>query len=295
MGFESIMNQPLAVELIRRWVGQGSTQPLLLWGPEGTGKRTLALEATKALNCKNPKKSSPGPEGCGTCPSCKKILSGNHPDVRTLNLEYQSVIRGEPIEKQQALKIETILDERKRLYETAIEGPWKVSVIDDAHHMTPDAANVLLKVMEEPPKRTAIFLMTPHRDRLLATLVSRCQAIRFRPLSESDAQKRLAPEQRQWIQDAETLWEQLPKLTVPQILSKTESRTRTTAAVARQDIEARLHALLVPAAKAVRRGQADAAQKVQWIQKAQLQLKNNVPPQLVYDHLLLQLARDTAQ
>jgi DNA polymerase-3 subunit delta' len=199
-------------------------------------------------------------------------------------------VRGEPIEKQQALKIETLLDERQRLYETPLEGAWKVSILQDAHRMTPDAANVLLKVLEEPPKRTAIFLLTSRKDAILSTLISRCQVIRFRPLPDAQAQANLTPDQRVAIQQAETLWSQLPTWTPSQILSKTETRSRVTAAVARLEIEAQLSALLAPATRDVRAGRPQAAEKVECIQKAQQQLKQNVPANLVYDNLLIKLS-----
>ena len=276
MGFETIINQPLAVTLVQRWLAKETTQPLLMCGPEGSGKRAMALETAKALNCQE----TPGVAGCGRCLSCKKIAAGRHPDVRVLDMEHQAAARGEPLEKQQTLGINTVLEERKRLYQTANEGRWKVSIIDEAHRLTPDAANVLLKVTEEPPQRTAIFLLTPFRDRLFATLVSRCQPVRFRPRTEK----------YETNPEIESLWSQLPKMTPAQILSRPESRAKTTAAANRVDMEAQLKALLSPALRDLRSGRPNAAQKVDLIQKAQQQLRQNVPPSLVYDHLLIQLA-----
>jgi DNA polymerase-3 subunit delta' len=278
MSFKTITNQPLAVQLIQRWLARQTTQPLVFHGPQGAGKRALALEAAKALNCEKA-----GAEGCETCLSCRKIGAGNHPDVRVIDLAYQAAQRGELLEKQQSLKIETILAERKRLYQTAHEGKWKVSLIDEAHRMTPDAANVLLKILEEPPAKTAIFLLTPYRDRLFATILSRCQTIRFRAGKNPEVSE---PE-------TEALWQKLPNLTPAQILGRPEARSKT--ASSRNEIEAQLQRLLSPALRELRSGDVAAVQKVEWIQSAQQQLRQNVPPSLVYDHLLLKLSTSSKQ
>src|SRR5882672_10809416 len=103
MSLNSIIGQPLAVNLCRAWVKQQTTNPLLFYGPDGVGKKTLALEVAKVLNC--PQKA------CDDCLSCKKIAAGNHPDVRVIDLAWQAMERKEPIEKQQNLRIETILTE----------------------------------------------------------------------------------------------------------------------------------------------------------------------------------------
>ena len=276
MSLKTIKNQPLAVQLAQRWLAKKTNQPLVLYGPEGAGKRELALAIAKALNCSE----TPGVEGCGQCLNCKKIEAGRHADVRIVDLNLQAVLRGEPVEKQQSLRIETILDERRRLYQTAVEGAWKVSVIHDAHRFTMDAGNVLLKILEEPPARTAIFLLTPYRDRLLATLLSRCQPVRFRPPTEGTAVDA----------EAEALWKKIPSLTPDQVLGRQD---RSRSAPARGEMDAQLKALLGPAMRDLRSnpGQKRAIQKVEFIQQAQIQLKQNVPPGLIYEHLLLRLAR----
>jgi DNA polymerase-3 subunit delta' len=314
MSLDNIIGQPLAVELIQRWLSQETNQPLLFYGPEGVGKRTTAIELAKALNC--PKIQ--GLKACDHCSTCKRIVPGKHPDVCILDMEFQAAIRGEALEKQQTLRIETILEERRRLYQSSVEGGWKVSILDDAHRLTADAANVLLKVMEEPPARTAIFLLTPYRDRLFATLVSRCQPVRFKPLADhdmrrclkdqqvpADQQMRLIElaagspgralrlnraEQIQNASEAETLWKDLPGMVPGKILARPESRSRTTASQ-RVDVEEQLQQLLSPALRALRSGQPFAARKLELIQEAQKQLRQNVPPSLVYDHLLLKLSR----
>ncbi len=274
MSSSTLQNPSLAITLVQRWLTRETTQPLLLYGPVGAGKRALALKAAQSLNCAQKKVTEP----CGLCASCKKIPSGNHPDVRVVDLAYQAQVRGEPVEKQQFLRIETILEERKRLYQTVMEGPWKVSLVVDAHRLTPDAANVLLKVLEEPPPKTALFLLTPYRDRIFSTILSRCQPVRFQAASASP------PIAQDPMVNA--LWATLPKLRPSQILGKSDPRAR----VSRHEVEAQLEALMVPARVDLYAGREDAAQKIELIQQAQQQLRQNVPPSLVYDHLLLKLA-----
>ena len=354
MSFDSIIGQPLAVELGRRWLARQTNHPLLLYGPEGVGKRTLALELAKALNCQrsfpsphhseqhlkpqtsnsesqsalrfevshlrfevpHPQGESPPPQSrqrsgespavwrppslstrgedglkdpCDRCLPCKKISAGKHADVRVLSLSFQAAEREEPLEKQQSLRIETILEERRRLCQTAVESPWKVSLLDEAHRLTTDAANVLLKILEEPPPRTAIFLITNHRDRLLSTLASRCQPIRFRPLTDSEMERRLTEEQIKSADQAEELWRTLPRKTPAEILAGSPARGKSTA-LDRTDIGERLRHLLGPARQELHAGRPEAAAWVELIQNAQRQLAKNVQPALVYEHALLQLA-----
>lgn len=315
MSLESVIGQPLAVDLCRQWLAKETTHPLLFYGPEGTGKRTLALEVAKALNC--PHRAPPG--GCDRCLACKKIDAGQHPDVRSIDLQWQALECEEDRAKQQNLRIKTILAERRRLLQTAAEGSWKVSLIDDAHRLTPDAANALLHLLEEPPAHTAIFLITPFRDRLFQTLLSRCQPVRFRPLTDAemsrllerltipeDSRMRLIElalgspgralhmnrqEHIQAIQEAEALWQKLPGRRPAEMIRALEGRGRA----ARGDIEQRVTALMIPAMRELRAGRPEAADSVQRLQAALTQLRQNVQPALVYDHLLLQLAKQRKQ
>ncbi len=340
MSLESIIGQPLAADLCRKWLARDTTHPLLFFGPDGVGKKTLALEVAKALNCKPssglrrllpqpgeriavpplPAEGEGRGEGkpCDTCISCKKVAAGNHPDVRVIDFAWQAAERKEPIEKQQNLKIETILTERHRLLQRPAEGAWKVTIIDDAHRLTPDAANVLLKVLEEPPSNTALFLITPFRDRLFATIISRCQPVRFRALNDQELCQCLSrlkipaelhtrlsemalgspgraihlsrEEQIEAVREAENLWQTLGQLTPSKLLHAAGGRSKTFRPT-RNDIEEQIQSLLVPAARALRGGDRRAQDPIKRIHAALAQLRQNVQPALVYDHLLLQLAK----
>jgi DNA polymerase-3 subunit delta' len=327
MSLDIVIGQPFAVDLCRRWLKQNTTHPLLMYGPEGVGKKLVALQVAEALNCAkeaspgfrppSPQLRGAGGEACDVCPSCRKIATGHHPDVRVIDLTWQALERKEPLEKQQNLRIETILTERHRLLQSPVEGTWKVLILDDAHRLTPDAANVLLKILEEPPSHTAVFLLTPFRDRLLTTLISRCQPIRFRWLSDAEmihclnrlniptaSQPRLTEmalgspgralhlsreEQIESIQEAERIWQALARPVSARALH--DAGNRKSAKPNRMDIEERIHGLLIPATRDLRAGDARARQSVQLLQNAAAQLRQNVQPALVYDNLLLQLAR----
>src|ERR1700722_414694 len=104
MSLDSIIGQPFALELSRKWLKRQTTHPLLFYGPEGAGKKRLALEVAKALNC-----AKQSGDGCDACLSCRKIDGSPHPDVRVMDMAWQATIRKETVEKQQALRIETIL------------------------------------------------------------------------------------------------------------------------------------------------------------------------------------------
>ncbi|MBI4332297.1 MAG: DNA polymerase III subunit delta' [Chloroflexi bacterium] len=163
----------------------------LLVGPGGVGKRTMALNLAQALNCTGTE--SP----CGGCRSCQRIKSGKHADVRILSRE-------EPRSEDGSPRKEIGIDAVKHLQNEAslppFEGRRKVFVIDGADYLSPAAANCLLKTLEEPPAGVVILLLTAREDRLLPTVVSRCQRVELLPLPaallESLLRERgLSPEQ----------------------------------------------------------------------------------------------------
>ena len=133
-------------------------------GPEGVGKRTLALTLAKSLNCLNLKDDC-----CDRCNSCYKINKGLHPDVRLL-------LPGGKV----SISIEQMRGEiRRTIYLKPLEGRRRVYIIDEAEKMTAEAANSLLKTLEEPPPNAILILLTTSYFSLLATIRSRCQALRF--------------------------------------------------------------------------------------------------------------------
>jgi DNA polymerase-3 subunit delta' len=137
----------------------------LLTGEEGTGKRYLAYQFAKALNC-----AESSGDSCDRCLPCRKIDHGNHPDVREVSDEGPSI------------KIDSIRKLRDEINLKPFEGRWKVFIIPDAERLTLSAANCLLKTLEEPPERSLLLLTAANPSRIMPTVRSRCQTLPLRPL-----------------------------------------------------------------------------------------------------------------
>jgi DNA polymerase III subunit delta' len=150
---------------------------LLFSGPDGIGKKRVALHLAQALNCL--KFDAHGP--CQQCTSCRKIAALNHPEVKIITKE----------EKAKNLKIEQIFQLRADISLRPVEAIRKVYIIDDAHILTRDAANCLLKTLEEPPPNSLLILITANPSALLITVRSRCQKIEFKPLPAAEVMSQL--------------------------------------------------------------------------------------------------------
>jgi DNA polymerase-3 subunit delta' len=142
---------------------------ILITGPESIGKRTLARILSKALLCK----SEPEQRPCGRCISCRKMDSGNHPDFRLAEIE----------EGKTRLSVETIRGVERFLALTPVESACKVALITDFEQASINAANALLKTLEEPPAYGWLILLATDADLLLPTVVSRSQQINLHPVN----------------------------------------------------------------------------------------------------------------
>ena len=168
MDFEAVRAQSAAVDLLSRAVQSDRVAHAYAFvGPSGVGRKLTALSFAQALLC---------PErGCGECRSCARITAGIHPDCRLIVPDGQNI------------KIEQVRELERLAYLTPHEGPWKVFILDEAERMTLPAANAFLKTLEEPPARTVLVLILARARALPATILSRCQLVRFSPLPHSDA------------------------------------------------------------------------------------------------------------
>ncbi len=146
----------------------------LFTGPPHVGKRTLALNLAQALNCQDQEKP------CGQCVSCRKISNGVHPDVRVIDRQYQAHLREETLAQQKELRIDTIRTIEEEVSLKPFEGQRKVFIIREAEAMTSEAANCLLKTLEEPPAHAVLLLTASDTRLLLPTIVSRCQVFVLR-------------------------------------------------------------------------------------------------------------------
>jgi DNA polymerase III delta' subunit len=146
---------------------------LLIVGPEGSGKSTLAREISMALNCEKGDKAE-YPLPCGFCHACRRIKEGNFTDIKYLEKQKERATIG----------VEAVKDFREDMFLSATESDKKIYIIDEAHTMTPEAQNALLKVLEEPPRGVVIMLLCSEPDRILTTIKSRCQLITMERLSD---------------------------------------------------------------------------------------------------------------
>ena len=174
-GFESIIEQDLPLRILNTFLQNGTIPHALLFtGIEGVGKESTALAFAMACNCAGEDSSTTRPQPdipCGICKSCRKIETGNHPDI----------IRVKP--SGPFIKIKQIRSLCQTLAMKPYEAKRRVVIITDAQAMNPAAGNAFLKMLEEPPLRTLLILVATHTSDLLPTIVSRCQQIRFKPIS----------------------------------------------------------------------------------------------------------------
>ena len=159
------------IERIRKDISAGYLSHAYLFsGEKGMGKKSLSEILCLSLFCKE----KSGGEPCRTCPDCKKVLSGNHPDILRVVHEKPDLYRVDEIREQVCDTVEI------RPY----EGARKVYIIEEAQKMAPQAQNALLKTLEEPPAFVTILLLCDDETKLLETVKSRCVKVRMEPVPD---------------------------------------------------------------------------------------------------------------
>ena len=179
MAWTDILGHEDAKRLLQTHLATGAVANAYLFaGPDGVGKRRLALEMAKALNC-----VGEGARPCDVCSTCGRITRGVHPDVHILS----------PSGASDQIKMEDIRALLGRIALKPFSAAMQAAIIDGADRLTEEAANSLLKALEEPPAHTRFLLTTSRLSFCLPTIVSRCQLIRCPPLPAEVARTLPAP------------------------------------------------------------------------------------------------------
>jgi DNA polymerase-3 subunit delta' len=187
MSWDRILGQDAARDTFLTAIERGRLgQAYLLIGPEGIGKRLFAKELAKAFLCEKP----PAPmTACDRCPACAQVEAGSHPDLLFLRTP----------EGKHELPIEVMREFCQHLSRKPIRGGRKIGIVEDADDFNASSANAFLKTLEEPPPGALLLLIGTGTDRQLPTILSRCQVVRFAPLSDASVSAILA---REGIDDA---------------------------------------------------------------------------------------------
>jgi DNA polymerase-3 subunit delta' len=165
---------------------------MLFTGEEGIGKKLFALEVARALNCRTPKDR----EVCGVCSSCVRIRRLNYPTRDDADEWTQIIWTDHPdvglvVAPKRVLRVEQMRQIEKEANFRPFEGKARVFLIDEADKLNDASANALLKVLEEPPRTSHLILITARPAMLLPTILSRCQMIRFSPLTPAEIESHL--------------------------------------------------------------------------------------------------------
>jgi DNA polymerase-3 subunit delta' len=179
MPFDDIIGHGNLLAILGQAVARDRVpQSLLFAGPDGVGKRAVALALAQALNCPIRHRKG-GTDACGRCPTCARIAAGRHSDVVLLDKGDEASIKIKPL--------------RERVLEVVgyrpFEARYRVFIIDPADALTKETQDALLKTLEEPPSAAIIILISAHPDTLLPTVLSRCRRLRFGPLADADVMR----------------------------------------------------------------------------------------------------------
>ncbi|NTW06001.1 MAG: DNA polymerase III subunit delta' [Peptococcaceae bacterium] len=174
--FKDIIGQGETIRTLRGAIeAQRVAHAHIFSGPKGVGKMTTALAFARALLCLSPIEF----DGCGKCNNCQRVELGSHPELMIIKPKGTSV------------KLLQIRDMSSGLQFGPKEGTWAVRIIDDADTMTPEAANSLLRILEEPLPGVVFILLTSRPQAVLPTVLSRCQQQHFQSLSRQQLIKLL--------------------------------------------------------------------------------------------------------
>jgi DNA polymerase III subunit delta' len=202
--FDSLLGNRRAKEILKRMLAQGRVPGALLFaGEEGVGKKLFALELARALNCRR----SAGVEACGECPACvrvgrvdypagndkddyKKLIWSEHPDV------------GMVLPYNRSVYVHAIRDLERETNFRPVEGRARVFLVEDADRLSESSSNALLKTLEEPHATSHLILLTSRPAGLLPTIRSRCQIVRFSPLSAEEIEQHLTAGRKRAGQEA---------------------------------------------------------------------------------------------
>lgn len=177
MSFASVLGQKEAVKILKDEIKKDRISHAYLFsGQSGIGKFKLAFEFSKAVFCKELELDS-----CGSCINCRKMIHQNHPDFKRIAI----------LEDKNAISIDQIRDLKKEIAYKPYESNHKIYIIENAEEMTKEAANSLLKTLEDPPSFATIILLAEDTGKMLPTIISRCQQIKLKNVRKEKIKKLL--------------------------------------------------------------------------------------------------------
>ncbi|MDB7971938.1 DNA polymerase III subunit gamma/tau [Faecalitalea cylindroides] len=173
--FDEVVGQQLIIQTLKNAIVQNRiAHAYLFCGPRGTGKTSIAKIFAKMLNCED-ESNKP----CGKCTNCKMVQNGSHPDIIEIDAASNNGVD----------EVRNLIDKVKY---APMQGKYKVYIIDEVHMMTTGAFNALLKTIEEPPAHVVFILATTEPNKVIPTIISRCQRFDFNKVSQKDIEKRLS-------------------------------------------------------------------------------------------------------
>jgi DNA polymerase-3 subunit delta' len=202
--FENILGQDKIKNFLSNQIkNKKLSHAYIFMGQNSIGRKSIAFELAKILNCSVNEwdKTDIGP--CGHCSSCVKISKNIHPDIHLIDFAKQATLLDKS-EKSKTIRIGTV---RKGIqdiiYGKPHEAAWRFFIIDKADSMENEASNALLKVLEEPPPNNIFILISRYKDSMLQTILSRCRILFFSPLKQKDIIAHLVKNCHQTQQEAE--------------------------------------------------------------------------------------------
>lgn len=169
----NLIGHEWAVDMLKKHVSTGTTRHAYLFaGPPGLGRRTLALRFAQALNCQTPLEAG---IPCGHCRDCKQIEAMQHADLTVVQAESESG----------TLKVDQIREARRSLTLKPYQANYRVALFLRFQEANDNAANALLKTLEEAPSYAVLILTADNPEQLLPTIVSRCEVLRLRQIGRA--------------------------------------------------------------------------------------------------------------
>lgn len=173
--FDEVVGQQPIIQTLKNAIVQNRiAHAYLFCGPRGTGKTSIAKIFAKMLNCED-ESNKP----CGKCINCKMVQNSSHPDIIEIDAASNNGVD----------EVRNLIDKVKY---APMQGKYKVYIIDEVHMMTTGAFNALLKTIEEPPAHVVFILATTEPNKVIPTIISRCQRFDFNKVSQKDIEKRLS-------------------------------------------------------------------------------------------------------